>query len=456
MLDSCGFRQTAESRVLLNLEDEVFVVAVASSAANHGSDVSVDGLDDAEGKLVVAVAENTFEVASESGGELLERRKSLPPEATHPVLEEAESGCLVGVLPQALELLFKEVGFEQTPVERQGFVEQSSFGRAEVSPASEKQPALAAHGRPHGGTLAKELLSSGFIDRGVDVLHYVELVEDDGRSGQMLFHTLQVRLPHVHAHGAHRPSEPWRQLLVEKAVQGFLSAVGPRPERLAELQVGNHRQASTLPPEDLVDPHPSKRFSTPLPTPVLQAAFVDASNRLLRQPPSSSHSIDRSILAFAGDRSREPLGIRMFALKEVDALGLHSTARADDSMHLDDQPHLPLSPRQVSNPSLSKAVELADPDAAPPASMEGILRVLPNPHRQPQGRLVEDMNEDFVSVQPENPAYDLLGHRPSGLLSPFANEEKRFTTRGLARFFNWPSFSGSLTDSGQERKKLSS
>jgi hypothetical protein len=85
--------------------------------------------------------------------------------------------------------------------------------------------------------------------------------------------------------------------------------------------------------------------------------------------------------------------------------------------------------------------------------MEGILRVLPNPHRQPQGRLVEDMNEDFVSVQPENPAYDLLGHRPSGLLSPFANEEKRFTTRGLARFFNWPSFSGSLTDSGQERKK---
>ena len=107
MLDSCGFRQTAESRVLLNLEDEVFVVAIASSAANDGSDVSVDGLDDAEGNLVVAVAENAFQVAFESGGELSERRKSLPPEATHPVLEEAESGGLVGVLPQALELLFK-------------------------------------------------------------------------------------------------------------------------------------------------------------------------------------------------------------------------------------------------------------------------------------------------------------------------------------------------------------
>jgi hypothetical protein len=65
----------------------------------------------------------------------------------------------------------------------------------------------------------------------------------------------------------------------------------------------------------------------------------------------------------------------MLALEEVDPLGLHPIARTDHSVHIDDQPHSPLSPRQVANPSLAIAVELANPDAAAPAGVENVCRV---------------------------------------------------------------------------------
>jgi hypothetical protein len=71
---------------------------------------------------LTSTAEDAFEVPLQRRGQLLERRQSLPADAAHPVVEEAASGTLVGVAPQALDLLFEEVGFEQSAVEREGLV----------------------------------------------------------------------------------------------------------------------------------------------------------------------------------------------------------------------------------------------------------------------------------------------------------------------------------------------
>lgn len=64
-MDSCSLHLTNEGRGLLDFEDEVLMVTVTSSATNHSPDVSVDGLDHAEGKFVVAVAEDPLEMALE-------------------------------------------------------------------------------------------------------------------------------------------------------------------------------------------------------------------------------------------------------------------------------------------------------------------------------------------------------------------------------------------------------
>ena len=98
---------------LCDLEDEVFVVAVATAAPDDGAKVAVDRLDDAEGDLVSAVREDAIEVCLESAGELLERGEPLPAQTSHPRFEEAPRRALVGVAPEAVDLFLEVVRLEE-------------------------------------------------------------------------------------------------------------------------------------------------------------------------------------------------------------------------------------------------------------------------------------------------------------------------------------------------------
>ena len=112
------------------------MVTISATPPNDRADVGVDRLDDSEGELVAAVAQDAFQVSLEHGGELLESRQPLPAQTPHPVLEETTGSSFVGVTPQALDLLLEEVGFEQPPVEGEDLVELAALGSVEVCPAS--------------------------------------------------------------------------------------------------------------------------------------------------------------------------------------------------------------------------------------------------------------------------------------------------------------------------------
>ena len=77
-------REARLSRALLCFEDQVFVVTVATPAANEGAEVAVDGLDDAEGDLPVAVVQDAFEMTGEQATELLKGGQPLPAQGVEP------------------------------------------------------------------------------------------------------------------------------------------------------------------------------------------------------------------------------------------------------------------------------------------------------------------------------------------------------------------------------------
>ena len=75
------------------------MIAVAPAAAEHGANVTVDGLDGAEGNLLVAVVEDAVEVPGEEPTQLLEGRQALPAQGPEPRGEEPPSRSFVGVRP---------------------------------------------------------------------------------------------------------------------------------------------------------------------------------------------------------------------------------------------------------------------------------------------------------------------------------------------------------------------
>jgi hypothetical protein len=53
---------------LLDIEEKVLVVAIATAPADHGAEVSDDHLDGAEGDLVMAVVQDAVEVGRRESG----------------------------------------------------------------------------------------------------------------------------------------------------------------------------------------------------------------------------------------------------------------------------------------------------------------------------------------------------------------------------------------------------
>lgn len=99
-------------------------------------------------------------------------------------------------------------------------------------------------------------------------------------------------------------------------------------------------------------------------------------------------------------------------------------------VHLDHQPDLPCSPRHVAYTPLAHAVHPALADATAPTDMGRARADLPHPQRHDRRLLLEAVSDHLPTRQPRDPSYDVRGHPPRGLLSPFARQGRSTTTRG--------------------------
>ena len=256
-------------------------------------------------------------------------------------------------------------------------------------------------------------------------------------------------LPHVHADGSNGASSPRRKLIGEEAIQRLLLAVRGCPDRLACFEVGHHRQAAPLLPEDLIHPHPAQRLAWSSPAPALEAALVDPANGLAGHSPLGGHTAHGGVLAVPSHGGCEARSMRMLAFEEGDALRLHPTGRAVHAMHLHHQEDLPLAPGQITHTAWSPAVNAPTADSAASAGVEGVPRILSNPEGQGQALVVELVLEDFVADQTQDSKYDLLGHRFRGPLSRLPSGKEILHERRCAT--STPRQERASTNSGQQR-----
>jgi hypothetical protein len=271
-----------------------------------------------------------------------------------------------------------------------------------------------------------------------------------------LLKALQVGLPHVHADGPDRPAAAAGQILSKEAVESLTLPFRSGPDRLPGLQVRYHGEALALTPEDLVHSHQPQRSALSPPGPSRKRSLVDPTDGLRREAPLRRHSPNRRVLTVAGHRFREASRVGMLAFEKVDPLSAHPTPRAIDPMDLHHQPHLPGTPRQVPHPAFPHAVR--GPDSHP-ASAARIARFgcrLPNPDRQRRIDLVEPPLVGAIPNQPQNPAYNLLGHPLRGLLSRLPSEAEILRRAGaLSSLRPHPRQLRRPTLSGTERQNLS-
>jgi hypothetical protein len=82
---SCDSERSSAFRSgLLDFEQEVLVIPVATAPAKHGPDVAVDGLDLPERNLLVAVGKESVEMAAKELSDLVEGGQALPAQRADP------------------------------------------------------------------------------------------------------------------------------------------------------------------------------------------------------------------------------------------------------------------------------------------------------------------------------------------------------------------------------------
>jgi hypothetical protein len=99
------------------------VVTLTTAAADHRADVAVDGLHLAERDRDTTVGEDAVEVTAEELGDLVEGREPLPAQRPDPGGQEAPRRSLVGIVPEARQLLLEQMGFGEPTVEGEKFLE---------------------------------------------------------------------------------------------------------------------------------------------------------------------------------------------------------------------------------------------------------------------------------------------------------------------------------------------
>ena len=120
------------------------MIAVAAPAAEHGSDVAVDGFHLAERDLDVAVGEDAVEVATQQLGDPVEGGQALPAQGANPGGQKLPRRPRVGVVPEARQLLLEEMGFGEPPVEGEQVPELAAARRGRGCP---RRGAAATAGR---------------------------------------------------------------------------------------------------------------------------------------------------------------------------------------------------------------------------------------------------------------------------------------------------------------------
>lgn len=148
-----------------------------------------------------------------------------------PVIEELSREVRALILPEALEVLAKQVGLDRVQVEFEQLSQPDRLLLGEILRALQQQPTTAFENifLPVGFELL-DLVAPDLIDRLAESPHDMEAIEDIQRLRGLLGDALEIRGPHIAAHELDLGAALFAELL-EKAQQRFRPTLGAAPQK---------------------------------------------------------------------------------------------------------------------------------------------------------------------------------------------------------------------------------
>src|SRR5262249_10763502 len=344
--------------------------------------------------------------------ELLKRGEPLPSQLRQPGLEIAKHRTFVPIRPQPLEALLEEVGLEDTPVEGEERVQLLPLAHVEMHPATQEQPPLALDHPPCDAALAEELRAPHPGDRGVRMLHHVELVVDNATPWGPGLDAHRERAPHIHARGLNPRALAARQLAPKEGVEGGLCPIRAKPHRLSRVEVAHYGQEfHPLAEIDLIDAHLLERRAPPVSCPPLQIPRADRAPRPRSEPELATRLACSGRFAGQADGVLKPFAEWGFAGQLRDPLDAHATVGTAHSTHLHMHRRPIFPPRQIAHLALADVVDVPHAAATARTDQGASPTLAPDPQPQTLAALIDLMSIDAISRPPQNLRKVAIPHR---------------------------------------------
>ena len=184
-----------------------------------------------------------------------------------------------------------------------------------------------------------------------EVLHHVELVEQNDGRRDVAISGIAKRFPHVHDGESGAFGFLFAEESAELIHDGLAPIVPAEPDRPTTLQIADHDPIAVLADRDLIDSggigarraHAADLFAH-----IVHLAALD---RLPVQVQFGSHVPGRAAAAAPPHVQRKALGVQRFLDQNVQSLALHrATAPASDSTHLQGQVDPVIDAGQIPRP----------------------------------------------------------------------------------------------------------
>src|SRR6516165_5674499 len=98
-------------------------IPITTSSPQQCFDVSIYRLHHAQRHLGSAVVQDPLQVIEQHPCQLLHRLESLPPQLVDPIVQVAQHGTLIGVVPQSVQALLQQIGLHDSSVQREELIE---------------------------------------------------------------------------------------------------------------------------------------------------------------------------------------------------------------------------------------------------------------------------------------------------------------------------------------------
>src|SRR5208283_1232075 len=265
------------------------------------------------------------------------------------------------VVPELAEGLLEQVRGVQALVGRQQQLQVLAGRAGEILRVRQERVFLPLDETTLLALEACVLSLANLVECLAEVLHHVELIEQDGRLGGVLVRGVAKRLPHIHDGEANAFSLLFTEKSVELIHARLAPVVSAEPDRPTPFQVADHDPvAVALADRDLIDPNDLRAGGADAPDLFAHVVHLQPLDGLPVQVQLCGDVADRASATAPAHVQGKPLRMQGVLDQKVQPLALHrATLPAVDPTHLQIEVNAVIGAGQIPDPPAPSVVPAA-------------------------------------------------------------------------------------------------